>query len=238
MKITNHPLKTSRLDRFGVLLVVRVVLTVALGSLVLFLPAGRWDWPWGWICFGLWAVYQLAGSLVTAWRNPELVNARGRKPAVIQPWDRVIVALYPCLQWSTLAVAGLDVGRWRWAVLPEVAPWAGLPLFVFGAGLSAWAVACNRNFEAYVRIQTDRGHRVCAEGPYRYVRHPAYVAMLAMHTAIPLMLTSGWAFLPAGLVVGLFILRTGLEDRMLSRELQGYAEYQKRVRYRLLPGVW
>jgi protein-S-isoprenylcysteine O-methyltransferase Ste14 len=91
---------------------------------------------------------------------------------------------------------------------------------------------------AIVRIQEDRGHAVASGGPYRYVRHPGYVGMMAMLLVAPLVLGSLWALIPAGLAVSIFVVRTALEDRMLQEELEGYQDYVQRVSYRLLPGVW
>jgi protein-S-isoprenylcysteine O-methyltransferase Ste14 len=96
----------------------------------------------------------------------------------------------------------------------------------------------NRFFSAVVRIQRDREHTVVTSGPYRLIRHPGYAGALITSLAIPLLLGSLWALIPAALVVCLLILRTALEDRTLQEKLDGYREYAGRVRYRLLPGVW
>ncbi len=74
-------------------------------------------------------------------------------------------------------------------------------------------------------------------GPYRFVRHPAYVGGILSNLATPIMLGSWWAILLGGLSA-LLIVRTTLEDKTLQEELDGYKEYAARVRYRLLPGVW
>jgi len=96
----------------------------------------------------------------------------------------------------------------------------------------------NRFFSAVVRIQEERGHAVASGGPYRFVRHPGYVGMIAQFLVTPLTLGSLWALMPAGIAVGLYVWRTALEDRTLREELAGYQDYAARVRYRLLPGIW
>jgi protein-S-isoprenylcysteine O-methyltransferase Ste14 len=88
------------------------------------------------------------------------------------------------------------------------------------------------------RIQEDRNHRVVAKGPYRIVRHPMYAGVILGVLGLPLALGSWWALIPAGLLSGLFVVRTALEDQMLLRQLPGYAEYAQRTRHRLLPGIW
>ena len=87
-------------------------------------------------------------------------------------------------------------------------------------------------------IQTDRGHRVVTTGPYRIVRHPGYVAAILGALAGPLMFGSVWSFIPAGLIIILFIWRTALEDRTLQKELDGYMQYTQKTRYRLMPLLW
>jgi len=89
-----------------------------------------------------------------------------------------------------------------------------------------------------VRIQTDRGHQVVSSGPYRWIRHPGYTGALLTYLATPIFLDSIWAFLPVILITVVLVIRTSLEDKVLQDELQGYRDYTKRVRYRLIPGVW
>ena len=75
-------------------------------------------------------------------------------------------------------------------------------------------------------------------GPYRYVRHPGYVGIIAFGLATPLMLGTLWAFIPALFMLCISVVRTALEDRTLKEELEGYKDYAEHVRYRLLPGIW
>lgn len=103
---------------------------------------------------------------------------------------------------------------------------------------ASWAMVENEHFEQFVRIQEERGHRAVTTGPYRFVRHPGYLGAILGALATPLMLGSAWTFVPAGLVALLFVVRTYLEDQALRRELQGYEEYTKQTRFRLVPWVW
>ena len=93
-------------------------------------------------------------------------------------------------------------------------------------------------FEPGVRIQTERGHHVVDTGPYAIIRHPGYFAACLLFPGIALALGSWWALVPAGFAVLLIVIRTAWEDRTLHAELAGYAAYAKRVRFRLIPGVW
>jgi protein-S-isoprenylcysteine O-methyltransferase Ste14 len=135
-------------------------------------------------------------------------------------------------------VAGLDQ-RYGWrGGWPAVAQIAALTLCALGYALIVWATASNPFFSQIVRIQAERGHTIATGGPYRTVRHPAYAGALLYELAVPVLLASWPALIASGLNVVLLILRTALEDRTLHAELAGYADYARRVRYRLLPGVW
>ena len=230
-------------DRFaitaGVLrwILVNVVFLLALG-LSLFLAAGRIDWRLGWIFLSVVVAGQIATTLILLPSNPTLLAERAWMQKGSKPWDTVIVSLGDAGWMGTAIVAGLDT-RFGWS--PRLAAGlsaTGVVLIVLGFILFLWAMASNRYFSSFVRIQTDRGHTVETGGPYRYVRHPGYVAALLIYTASPLALASLWTFIPAALMLILFVFRTALEDRTLQAELEGYAEYARCVRYRLLPGVW
>ncbi len=136
------------------------------------------------------------------------------------------------------AVAGLNVERFQWSSLNVLSTLVGFQLFIVSAVLIDWAMVTNPFFESTVRIQKDREHKVVTSGPYRIVRHPGYLAGILFTLSIPLILGSLVTFIPAGIYTLLMIARTWLEDKTLNKELDGYSEYTKRIRYRLLPGIW
>ena len=145
-------------------------------------------------------------------------------------------ALYgPLISWI---VAGLDV-RFGWS--PDLPDWIQITALVvlqIGSLLGTWAMFSNRFFSSQVRIQTDRGHSVVKEGPYKYVRHPGYAGGLISWLAAPVFFSSWWVIIPAVVVAAASFKRTALEDRTLQEELPGYAEYSQEVKYRLIPGIW
>jgi protein-S-isoprenylcysteine O-methyltransferase Ste14 len=96
----------------------------------------------------------------------------------------------------------------------------------------------NKWFSSMVRIQSDRGQQVVQTGPYKYVRHPGYVGGILMAIGFGLVFGSLWSLIPAGVTTVILVLRTYLEDNMLKKELPGYLEYTKKVKYRLIPVVW
>jgi protein-S-isoprenylcysteine O-methyltransferase Ste14 len=134
-------------------------------------------------------------------------------------------------------VAGVDGGDWP-AGTPGAAWWSGVVLFAAGWTLVIWSMIVNPFFEKTVRIQIENDHRVVDTGPYACVRHPGYVGFSLWMISTPLLLASRLAVIPAVCATAVFVVRVVLEDRMLRRELPGYAEYATRTRFRLIPGVW
>jgi len=139
---------------------------------------------------------------------------------------------------AMILVAGFDV-RFVWSVMAgSAAQVIGCALFVAGIGLSGRAVASNPFFSSVIRIQTDRGHAVATGGPYAYLRHPGYAGSILSALGAPLLLGSAWALVPGFVAVLAVVARTAVEDRILQNELPGYRDYARRVRSRLLPGIW
>ena len=107
-----------------------------------------------------------------------------------------------------------------------------------GSLVGSWAMFANRFFSSHVRIQTERGHTVISEGPYRVVRHPGYAGGLISWLAAPVFFSSYWVIIPMVLVLIASVIRTALEDQTLLVELPGYKDYARKVKYRLIPGIW
>jgi protein-S-isoprenylcysteine O-methyltransferase Ste14 len=116
---------------------------------------------------------------------------------------------------------------------------AALIALTIGWALTFWAMRVNRFFSSVVRIQSDRGQYVVTSGPYRWMRHPGYLAGIAIIVASGIALGS-WLATAILIVCGLpFLLRRAItEDRVLQAELPGYRDYAARVRWRVLPGIW
>jgi protein-S-isoprenylcysteine O-methyltransferase Ste14 len=211
------------------------------GPLLLFVSSGDMSWGagWGYSIFAL--AYTVIGRLVLFKKSPGLAEERAagfRRPD-IAPWDRRIVPwigfILPTLM---MIAAGLDH---RLGGAPHYPVWlqavAAAPV-VAGASLGLWAALTNPFFSSVARIQSDRGQRVISAGPYRFVRHPGYAGTIAFNLATPLVLGSSWALIPVVPIVFLTILRTRFEDRLLRDKLEGYADYARRTRFRLIPGLW
>lgn len=216
---------------------VKGVVDLAILGGVLFGTAGRVDWPAAWLVLLLFAGQVLSGWLLFR-HDPELFEERLTTASNVPHWDLQIARGNRILEPIFLATAALDAGRFRWSVMPMVVQAIGAAAVVAAIGVVWWCAASNHFLSARSRIQSERGHTVVQHGPYRFVRHPMYAARTVLILGVALMLGSWIALVPAALIALLLVLRTSLEDRMLTTELPGYREYATHVPERLVPGLW
>jgi protein-S-isoprenylcysteine O-methyltransferase Ste14 len=226
------------ISRAGFRYVMQRYVLLALFGLCLFVAAGSWNWPRGWAVLAACFVCESVSLGFLALRAPETLNQRGLSHSGIKRFDIAFAALWLILSFSLGVVAGLDCIRYAWSSLPWSAFGLGLGLVGAATALGTWAMVENEHFEKFVRIQTDRNHRVVTTGPYRAVRHPGYVAGILGALASPLMLGSVWSTIPALLLAALFVWRTSAEDTTLQRELDGYTDYATQTPHRLIPFLW
>jgi protein-S-isoprenylcysteine O-methyltransferase Ste14 len=214
------------------------ILGVVSMAVALFWSAGRIDWWPAWAAIAVWLVFYTAMDITLFRLNPDLMAERLSPPKGAKTWDRVILSILRLTQLARYILAGLDL-RYGWTSgFPLAAQIAALIVCALSYALLTWAMASNAFFSQIVRIQSERGQAVVSGGPYRYVRHPAYVGMIFFELAMPTLLASWWAIIVSGLCAILLLLRTALEDRTLHAELNGYVDYARQVRYRLIPGIW
>ncbi len=217
---------------------LREIMGVAVMGVALFWPAGRIGWWPAWALIAVMLVWIAAMAAVILRFNPGLLAERLGPRRGGKSWDTAIMSVVGLAGLARPVLAGLDQ-RYHWTGgMPLAAQVAALAVCVLGYALGVWATASNAFFSQIVRIQSERGHTVATNGPYRYVRHPAYAGAILYELAVPFLLASWWALIPGGLAAILFVLRTVLEDRTLRVELVGYSEYAGRVRRRLVPGIW
>jgi len=232
----NQDHKPEKIDRRR--LVLSLLATPLFIVLLLFLPAGTWQWDKGWLFILVFLASAVIASLCL-WRvNPDILAARINPHKGTERWDKILLRFFFVAWIAILPVAALDAGRFEWIPVPWWVCALGYVLFFIGMGILTWAEAVNKFFGPTVRIQTDRGQTVIDAGPYAVVRHPGYVGGLLFSIGIALSLGSLWALIPAGVSSLVLVLRTKWEDETLQAKLSGYKEYAQRVRYKLIPGVW
>jgi protein-S-isoprenylcysteine O-methyltransferase Ste14 len=211
-------------------------------AVVLFVAAGTLAWRRAWILVALLVVVRSVSAIAVFRVNPALLRDRAtvlvhqRQPST----DRVLLLVFMGAAFIGVpAVAALDV--FRWYLLPRppfVLATAGLGLFAFGWTIIAVALRTNPFAVTAVRLQDERRHTVVDTGIYGVIRHPMYAGNPLVNVGLGLWLGSYAAVLFAAIPLGLLIMRIGLEERFLRRELPGYLEYTARVPYRLVPGLW
>lgn len=217
---------------------VKTILGLVMLGLCLFGVAGRLDWPAAWGLMAIAAANQVLVYALVSRVHLDLLEERGRIRPGTKKWDRTLAPLMAYSGMFICIACALD-RRFGWTEsFPGWLQWVALLPILAGLTLGQWAVVTNRFFSATVRIQTERGHRVVEDGPYRYVRHPGYISAILYNLATPLLLSSWWGLVPGVLAVGVALIRTQLEDRTLQAELPGYAGYAQRVKYRFIPGIW
>ena len=219
------------------LIVVSVLGFGVAAGIVLFGVAGRFDLPMFWAYLATLIVVCLLAFIRLLRRSPDLVQERfhpgkGERDPITALAAFVLFA-------AQYVVAGLDAGRYHWSgTMPVGLQIAGLAAAVAGLIFAFWAMDVNPFFSSAVRLQQDRGQRVIASGPYRFVRHPGYTGALVYVWCVSVALGSWWSLWPILVVTIAMIRRTVIEDNMLRRDLVGYAEYAQKTRYRLAPGLW
>ena len=221
---------------------VRLVADAALVGILLFVSSGTLAWWRAWVLLAVLLLVRSVGARAVYRVNPGLLRDRAGLPIHKEQAlaDRLLVLGVLATGFLGLpAVAGLDAFRWH--VLPRPVPLVaglGLVLFVLGWSIKSLALRANAFAVAVVRLQSERAHAVADSGVYGVVRHPFYAADPLILVGLGLWLESYVAAMGAVAPVVLMVVRLRLEERLLLRELPGYAAYTERVRHRLIPGVW
>ncbi|MFA6652447.1 MAG: isoprenylcysteine carboxylmethyltransferase family protein [Bacteroidales bacterium] len=208
-------------------------------GLVYFLASGEINIPRAWIYIGIYAIGGLIIGFMLLKKAPKLLIDRGKMQEGTKRLDKYIILTYFFFAIViTPLVAGLDRRFGLAEALPFFWLYIAIILYIFSTVFSVWTMLHNPFFEGTVRIQKEKDHNVINTGPYKIVRHPGYLGMLAGSAALPLALGSALAFIPLGIMIILIIVRTSYEDTTLQKELPGYASYCQEVKYRLIPFIW
>lgn len=191
-------------------------------------------------CAGaLYFAYLFLATLVIGWilfrANEKTLAERGKTDTDSPMWDKVLLLLFWLLNYFVVyLLAGLaETGEHTDLLL-----FLGMALTFAAAWFSTRATLENTFLESTARIQSDRGQIVCTTGPYRIVRHPAYSGLLLNAIGISMIFPYVPVWICMAVTAVLIILRTALEDKMLKEGLEGYRDYTRKTKYRLLPFIW
>jgi protein-S-isoprenylcysteine O-methyltransferase Ste14 len=222
-------------------LLAQLAISVPLGllafGLMVFLPAGTFDYWQGWAFIAVFAIATLLPSIYLAVRNPEALRRRMQAGpgAETRPLQKIISVLAFGSLAAMIVVSALDF-RFGWSTVPAAVSVLGEALVALGLGIAMLVVI--QNGYAAANVTVESGQQLTSTGLYGLVRHPMYFGNVIMMVGLPLALGSYWGlvFVPLGLIV--LTLRIGDEEQLLAEELAGYREYAAKVHYRLVPGVW
>jgi protein-S-isoprenylcysteine O-methyltransferase Ste14 len=230
---TNEPISTSKLiGAFFYLLVFPVIL--------LFL-GGDWRWPEGWFYSIVFYVMCSADLLYLHFKDPALLKERFGSPVQKEQktWDKVLLMLFfiEFLVW--FAIMPLDARRFRWS--PEFPLWTRITgglLLVLAMFMVFEALRENTFAAPVVKMQKERGQKVISTGMYAVVRHPMYAGAVLLFISTPLLLGSVYGLLIGLLLIVTIAARSLGEEAMLKQELDGYRDYTKKVKWRIIPFVF
>ena len=212
----------------------KFLLGVLLVGALIFLPAGTLGFFQGWLLMGVLFVPMFFAGLYMMAKDPERLKKRlnGREQ---EPEQRRVILLSGLMFIAAFVLAGLSF-RFGFLRFPRWVSWAGAVLFLFSYGL--YGLVLRENAYLSRTIEVQQGQRVVDTGLYAIVRHPMYAATVVLFLSMPLILGSVLSLLVMGLYVPLIVRRIQNEEAVLKKGLPGYAAYQKKVPWRLLPYVW
>ena len=214
--------------------ITKFLLGAVLLGVMLFLPAGTLCYTNGWLFLGVLFVPMLVLGAVMLFRSPELLEKRlnGKEK---QKAQQGIVALSGLMFPAGFILSALDF-RFGWSAVPTWLAITAAAVFLSGYGLYAEVMRENASLSRIIEVQ--QGQTVVSTGLYGIVRHPMYLATLLMFLPMPLILGSLWGVLVFLPYPAMIVVRLLNEEKLLTRELAGYAEYKKKVKYKLVPFVW
>ena len=214
--------------------IIKFLLGVILVGVLIFLPAGTFSYFNGWLFMGILFVPMFIAGIVMMIKNPSLLKSRLDAKEKEKKQD-LVVKLSGLMFLSGFIVAGLGF-RFDWYTLPRPVVIVGAVLFLLSYVLYAEVLRENTYLSRTIIVQ--EGQKVIDTGLYSVVRHPMYSATIILFLSIPLVLGSLYSFLiflAYPVIIGMRIIN---EEKFLEKELQGYTEYKKKVKYRLIPFVW
>ncbi len=214
--------------------IIKFLLGVVLVGLLIFLPAGTLAFTNGWIFMGILFVPMFLAGIVMMLKNPELLKKR-LDAKEKQKDQSIVVKLSGLMFLAGFIVAGLGY-RFNWYILPFSVTIGGAIIFLLAYILYAEVLRENTYLSRTIEVQENQ--KVIDTGLYGIIRHPMYSATILLFLSIPLILGSVFSFIIFLAYPLIIAKRIKGEEELLERELEGYKEYKKKVKYRLIPFIW
>ena len=212
----------------------KFILGVVLVGAFVFLPAGTFKYLNGWIFMGILFIPMFIAGIVMMIKNPSLLESR-LDAKEKQKEQGIVVKISGLMFIAGFIVAGFDY-RFKWLSIPQYVSYIATAVFLIAYIMYAFVLKQNTYLSRTIEV-VDEQH-VVDTGLYGIIRHPMYTATIFLFLAMPLVLGSLIAFLIFLLYPVLIIIRLLKEEEFLLKELKGYEEYKKKVKYRLIPFIW
>ena len=221
-------------------LLVQTVVWFGFMAVIVFGAAGTLDYTGGWLWLGEMVAASVGLGLYGAHVDPGLLKERLKGPVQKdQPLaDKLVLIPFLLLMLGGMGFMAADAARWHWSKMPPSVQWAGCGLILAAISFIYWTMRANSFAAPVVKLQKDRGQLVITTGPYAIVRHPMYFGALFYIAGTSLVLGSWWGLCLVPILGLLLAIRIGIEETMLRTGLEGYDDYARRVRWRLLPLIW
>jgi protein-S-isoprenylcysteine O-methyltransferase Ste14 len=221
-------------------LVVQTIVWFGFMGAIIFGAAGTIDYAGGWLYLGEMVAISVVLGAHMARVDPGLLKERLKPPLQKdQPLaDKLVLIPVLILMFGGLGVMAADAARWRWSLMPPSVQWAGCGLLLAAILFMYWTMRTNSFAAPVVKIQKDRGQAVITKGPYSILRHPLYFGGLFYIAGTSLVLGSWWGLAMVPILAFLLGIRIGIEEKTLRMGLEGYDDYARRVRWRLVPLIW
>jgi protein-S-isoprenylcysteine O-methyltransferase Ste14 len=221
-------------------LLVQTIVWYGVMGAIIFGAAGTIHYAGGWLYLGEMLAASIVFGLHMMQVDPGLLKERLRPPMQTdQPLaDKLILIPILLLIFGGMGFMAADATRWRWSMMPPALQWAGCGLLLAALLFMYWTLRTNSFAAPVVKIQKDRGQAVITTGPYAIIRHPLYFGALFYVATTSLVLGSWWGLAAVPVLAVLFGIRIGVEEKTLRAGLDGYDDYARRLRWRLVPFIW
>ena len=203
-------------------------------SLLIFLPAGTFQYLQGWLLLTILFLPMFAAGLIMLKKNPELLKKRLNAKEK-EAEQKAVILCSGFMFLAAFILAGLSF-RFGWMMLPLSASIAAA--IVFLAAYALYAEVLRENTYLSRTIEVQEGQKVIDTGLYGIVRHPMYLSTLLLFLAMPLVLGSVLSFIVMLCYIPIIAKRIRNEEMVLTTGLPGYGKYKKKVKYRLIPFIW
>lgn len=212
----------------------KFILGVIVIGILIFLPAGTFHYWNAWLFIGILFTPMFFVGIVMMFRNPTLLKKRLNAKEK-QEEQNIVIKLSGLMFATGFVIAGLNF-RFEWLMIPNWISWMAAAVFLFSYVLYAEVLRENTYLSRTVEIQ--QGQRVIDTGLYGIVRHPMYSVTIIMFLSMPLVLGSIFSFAVFLVYPIMIAKRIGNEEEVLEKGLEGYMEYKKKVKYKIIPFVW